>query len=617
MESSLENSFVFMQDAGQSTSSLESENHIQSLNQQSKKDLTTNNGKASFVLDDSYIHLNDASENSSITDPSSRSFVVLGKSSMDVIQPSCLASYVDIEQKSMSIDCNSVIASWNSNEVHDKLNELIRENEKLKETLKQNNMAMKQQFNSVASWQEEIMKIHQNHKKKFAETRELMECLKKENAELKSKITGGNDSLESAYEMPSINEMQSSKEKKSSISEVEFQESSLGDNSQLKYKMPSFAAEKLVSMSNLMSSQLKQAISTIQEQSLAIKELKAQHAMSKSYNSNDLEQSIAHNTPEHAKAVDKCASCEQSLKVLKNSLKEVDFILEHRLQHTTAPVHVESPISFNKHSQPTIQQIQQWISKEIKACSMTKHTSELHTEDPQPRKSLDNCQKSQSLESSSPSNHGNLETQELENYFHRLHQSLKQCISKLYEIGVVPKEEIEEDIKKADVLTESLIDVTESIEKNVGDKHLQEQLSDLIKKTKNIEEEKQKIECRRENLEMEFMKLSAEKKKCEETINQLVTEVGTLHETIQKQESEIDKYQTKLRNHEESVNILQEQITTYEKDFKLEHGQKMILSEENSKLQDELQSQIEIIQDLLSQITVLQLSHGNTCSSDA
>lgn len=84
-----------------------------------------------------------------------------------------------------------MIASWDTAEVHKKLNELLQENTKLKETLKQNNIAMKQQFNVLATWQEEIMRLHQNHKKKFGETRELINYLKKENTELKMKLASG------------------------------------------------------------------------------------------------------------------------------------------------------------------------------------------------------------------------------------------------------------------------------------------------------------------------------------------------------------------------------------------------------------------------------------------
>lgn len=70
-----------------------------------------------------------------------------------------------------------------------KLSDMLQENVKLKETLKQNTLSMKEQFSTLAMWQEEVMKVHENHKKKFAETRELINHLKKENAELKTKLS--------------------------------------------------------------------------------------------------------------------------------------------------------------------------------------------------------------------------------------------------------------------------------------------------------------------------------------------------------------------------------------------------------------------------------------------
>lgn len=47
---------------------------------------------------------------------------------------------------------------------------------------------MKQQFNTLTMWQEEVAKVHQNHKQKFAETKDLINHLKQENAELKTKL---------------------------------------------------------------------------------------------------------------------------------------------------------------------------------------------------------------------------------------------------------------------------------------------------------------------------------------------------------------------------------------------------------------------------------------------
>lgn len=70
-----------------------------------------------------------------------------------------------------------------------KLSDMLQENVKLKETLRQNTLSMKEQFSTLAMWQEEVMKVHENHKKKFAETRELINHLKRENAELKTKLS--------------------------------------------------------------------------------------------------------------------------------------------------------------------------------------------------------------------------------------------------------------------------------------------------------------------------------------------------------------------------------------------------------------------------------------------
>ena len=70
-----------------------------------------------------------------------------------------------------------------------RLVEVLQENVKLKETLRQNNVSMKQQFNTLAMWQEEVTKVHLSHKQQFAETKELINHLKKENTELKYKFS--------------------------------------------------------------------------------------------------------------------------------------------------------------------------------------------------------------------------------------------------------------------------------------------------------------------------------------------------------------------------------------------------------------------------------------------
>ncbi|XP_020721792.1 NF-kappa-B essential modulator isoform X2 [Bombus terrestris] len=201
----------------------EPESYLQNLG------FTVNNGKARFKLDeDAPLYCKAAAKNVCAVDEddTSLSFVVLGKDSLDTIQQSSIASYVDIQQKCMSIDYNSMIASWDSVEVHKKLNEVLQENTKLKETLKQNNIAMKQQFNTLVTWQEDIMRIHQNHKKKFAETRELINYLKKENTDLKMRLSSELTShSEMGYEFLDANDKQdTAREEKASILENQLSE---------------------------------------------------------------------------------------------------------------------------------------------------------------------------------------------------------------------------------------------------------------------------------------------------------------------------------------------------------------------------------------------------------
>jgi len=81
-----------------------------------------------------------------------------------------------------------MVSSLSITEMQNRLTEMLQENVKLRETLKQNNESMKQQFNTLAMWQEEVTKVHQSHKQKFAETKEFINYLKKENADLKTKL---------------------------------------------------------------------------------------------------------------------------------------------------------------------------------------------------------------------------------------------------------------------------------------------------------------------------------------------------------------------------------------------------------------------------------------------
>lgn len=205
-------------------SELTSESYLQSLS------FTIEDGRAKFKLEEPGsnpfgTNILARAGPSSIDTNDSESFVVLGKSSLDPIQVASMASYAQIQQKSMSTDYNSVISSLSPPEIENKLSELLQENVRLKETLTQNNISMKQQFNTLATWQEEVTKVHQNHKLKFAETRDLINQLRRENIDLKTKlaVSDERDSKIKELEMQ-LQQALSSKDSERSSRESELEE---------------------------------------------------------------------------------------------------------------------------------------------------------------------------------------------------------------------------------------------------------------------------------------------------------------------------------------------------------------------------------------------------------
>nr|XP_049700740.1 optineurin isoform X1 [Helicoverpa armigera]XP_049700741.1 optineurin isoform X1 [Helicoverpa armigera] len=89
---------------------------------------------------------------------------------------------------SMMVASTMITDDRSTEELQKRFGELLDENVILKETLKQNNESMKEQFLLIASCQEDMMKTHVLHKEKFDETKELVEKLRQENKKLKSDI---------------------------------------------------------------------------------------------------------------------------------------------------------------------------------------------------------------------------------------------------------------------------------------------------------------------------------------------------------------------------------------------------------------------------------------------
>nr|XP_049700744.1 optineurin isoform X4 [Helicoverpa armigera] len=88
----------------------------------------------------------------------------------------------------MMVASTMITDDRSTEELQKRFGELLDENVILKETLKQNNESMKEQFLLIASCQEDMMKTHVLHKEKFDETKELVEKLRQENKKLKSDI---------------------------------------------------------------------------------------------------------------------------------------------------------------------------------------------------------------------------------------------------------------------------------------------------------------------------------------------------------------------------------------------------------------------------------------------
>nr|CAI5856761.1 unnamed protein product [Callosobruchus analis] len=92
------------------------------------------------------------------------------------------------KEKKDSLDAPISIASITSNlsseEVQTKVAQIIEENMKLKDTILQNNISLKSQYDRIVAWQEEVQKVYQAHKDKIYEAKACIEKLKKDKENL-------------------------------------------------------------------------------------------------------------------------------------------------------------------------------------------------------------------------------------------------------------------------------------------------------------------------------------------------------------------------------------------------------------------------------------------------
>ncbi|KAJ8971809.1 hypothetical protein NQ317_004839 [Molorchus minor] len=105
-----------------------------------------------------------------------------------------------------------------SEEVQKKVSQIIEENVHLKDTILQNNMSMKAQYERIVTWQEDVQKVHQAHKEKILEAKEFIERLKRENFSLSRDLEKLNE-INKLQENELISLKQSLQEKQQQVNE--------------------------------------------------------------------------------------------------------------------------------------------------------------------------------------------------------------------------------------------------------------------------------------------------------------------------------------------------------------------------------------------------------------
>ncbi|XP_077297983.1 NF-kappa-B essential modulator kenny [Arctopsyche grandis] len=88
---------------------------------------------------------------------------------------------------SMMIASN-IVTNSSISEMQHKIANILDENNILRDALKHNNTSIKEQFKTIVSWRDDVMKTYNLHKTKFAETKELIEKLKTENVQQKKEL---------------------------------------------------------------------------------------------------------------------------------------------------------------------------------------------------------------------------------------------------------------------------------------------------------------------------------------------------------------------------------------------------------------------------------------------
>lgn len=569
------------------------------------------------------------SNNFNVSDEDSLSFVVLGKDSVEATQASVLASYVDIQQKSMSVDYTSMVLSLSTDEMQKKLSDMLQENVKLKETLRQNTLSMKEQFSTLAMWQEEVMKVHENHKKKFAETRELINHLKRENAELKTKLSH-------LQHIESVGFETIGTIPQSDITSV------CSVQTELQQITPKF--KTAISKTDL--EECKHYITCVISEKFAEKALQ-----------DKLEELKTEKELESAMQSLSCTDSQTSVNIIENQknleakdeeikhLKEFIALLEEKLQCALTPIelHEISKSSSSLNRQKFVQNIKQYndILQELTKCyvqqierfatiekSFKDITDILMILDDDNSKVQFNqygeklCQCCKQLTDEQVKIISDRQTLiKSQNQFQKIFSDYNSI---LYELEITIDENTKLNVLKENNARENLqkLEELEQI-KQV----LKEEKRSLNQEKNNLDLEQKLFESQKKSLDMERLSLYDEKKlimqekislneektsldhqsqlyeNCEKTLQkekkllqlsceELLEKVNNLQQELEKKNIEFKEVMEQLAQSTEEINLLRSQLTLYEEDFQHERRLKESLLEEKSKLDMELQKQI-------------------------
>ncbi|XP_015524152.2 optineurin isoform X1 [Neodiprion lecontei] len=627
------------------------ENHLRSLG------LIMEDGKPRFKLDEPVTGQTDLSMSGSgltnfpsapITqDQDEESFIVFGSDSLNSIQASSMASYIQIQQKSMSTDYSSLISSLSIEETQKKIKELLQENVKLKETLKQNNLAMKQQFNVLAAWQEEIMKVHQSHKQKFSETKALINQLRKENAELKVKAS--KDSVPSNINDSKIEDLEIqlqttllSQKSLQPPREVELEAANsklvkeLNDTKTVCYRLTA-EVEHYTALSKHLSQQLKHAKLTIEELNLDLEKLqlnlKEKEELASLADFSII--SMSEQTKPSKPWKDKIIEQEKEIEHLRGLINSLECQLNVSSQNTFAPIeirtrdssHPPSPdhVQFNenvKQYNETLVRLSElyakYATRYINVQECLKELIELLQDLEQPEKKeglgvneqekrdkLRSCQARLTKERQAMIN----ERQELTKAQSQFQKIFSDFNSLLYELEILHEENdklssLRDNNASVAVTQESPQKSAVDDEQNLAKERLllEAMKASILQEQKDLNEEKKAINALKEKCQKQDQE---EVIKLQEAIKHLQNRNVYLEKcrTTDKETFELLNLEIKsLKSEAEKHPLLLAQVKIYETDFKEEREARERLSAENEKLIHELkkmrQMQVDLVENL-------------------